>query len=72
MKNPLAYINSNILGFAHILENCRQYDIQHLVYASTSSVYGANAKIPFSENIWYALVISSRLALAVNVKAVCL
>ncbi len=50
MKNPLAYINSNILGFAHILENCRQYDIQHLVYASTSSVYGANAKIPFSEN----------------------
>ena len=50
MKNPLAYINSNILGFAHILENCRQHKIQHLVYASTSSVYGANTKTPFSEH----------------------
>jgi UDP-glucuronate 4-epimerase len=50
MENPIAYINSNILGFAHILENCRQYNIQHLVYASTSSVYGANTKTPFSEH----------------------
>jgi len=50
MKNPLAYINSNILGFTHILENCRQHKIQHLVYASTSSVYGANTKTPFSEH----------------------
>ena len=50
MKNPLAYINSNIVGFAHILENCRQHKIQHLVYASTSSVYGANTKTPFSEH----------------------
>ena len=50
MENPLAYINSNILGFAHILENCRHYNIEHLVYASTSSVYGANTKMPFSEH----------------------
>ena len=49
MENPLAYINSNIVGFAHILENCRNYKIDHLVYASTSSVYGANTKMPFSE-----------------------
>ena len=50
MENPLAYINSNIVGFAHILENCRHYQIEHLVYASTSSVYGANTKMPFSEH----------------------
>ena len=50
MENPLAYINSNIVGFAHILENCFKHDIEHLVYASTSSVYGANTKMPFSEH----------------------
>ncbi|WP_415304914.1 NAD-dependent epimerase [Candidatus Pelagibacter sp. Uisw_090] len=50
MENPLAYINSNVVGFAHILENCRYHNIEHLVYASTSSVYGANTKIPFSEH----------------------
>ena len=50
IKNPLAYINSNIIGFAHILENCREHKIEHLVYASTSSVYGANSKLPFSEH----------------------
>jgi UDP-glucuronate 4-epimerase len=50
LKKPLAYINSNIVGFAHILENCRNHNVQHLVYASTSSVYGANTKMPFSEN----------------------
>ena len=50
MKNPLSYINSNIIGFAHILENCRKYNIKNLVYASTSSVYGANTKMPFSEH----------------------
>jgi len=50
MENPLAYINSNIVGFAHILENCRHHKIEHLVYASTSSVYGANTKMPFSEH----------------------
>ena len=50
IENPLAYINSNIFGFANILENCRYNKIEHLVYASTSSVYGANTKMPFSEN----------------------
>ena len=50
IENPLAYINSNIVGFAHILENCRNHDVEHLVYASTSSVYGANTKMPFSEH----------------------
>ncbi len=50
MKNPLAYINSNIVGFANILENCRYNNVKHLVYASTSSVYGANTNMPFSEH----------------------
>ena len=49
MENPLAYIDTNIVGFANILENCRHYQVKHLVYASTSSVYGANTKMPFSE-----------------------
>jgi UDP-glucuronate 4-epimerase len=50
IENPLAYIKSNIVGFTNILENCQKYQIKHLVYASTSSVYGANTKMPFSEN----------------------
>ena len=50
IENPLSYINSNIVGFAHILECCQKYEVDHLVYASTSSVYGANTKVPFSEN----------------------
>ena len=50
MENPLAYINSNIVGFAHILENCRHHNIENLLYASTSSVYGANTRMPFSEH----------------------
>ena len=50
IENPLTYINSNIVGFAHILENCRHHKVEHLVYASSSSVYGANTKMPFSEH----------------------
>ena len=50
MENPHAYIQSNIVGFINILENCRKYKIKHLVYASTSSVYGANTSMPFSEH----------------------
>ena len=50
MENPLAYIYSNIVGFANILENCRHHEVGHLIYASTSSVYGANTKMPFSEH----------------------
>jgi UDP-glucuronate 4-epimerase len=48
IENPLAYINSNIVGFAHVLEGCRHNDVEHLVYASSSSVYGANTTMPFS------------------------
>ncbi|MDP1526736.1 MAG: NAD-dependent epimerase [Rhodocyclaceae bacterium] len=48
IENPLAYIDSNIVGFAHILEGCRHNGIEHLVYASSSSVYGANTTMPFS------------------------
>jgi UDP-glucuronate 4-epimerase len=50
LENPLSYIDSNIVGFAHVLEGCRHNGIEHLVYASSSSVYGANTTIPFSAN----------------------
>ena len=50
LENPLAYIDSNVVGFAHILESCRQHAIPNLVYASSSSVYGANTKQPFVES----------------------
>jgi UDP-glucuronate 4-epimerase len=48
IENPLAYIDSNIVGFAQILEGCRHHGVEHLVYAINSSVYGANATMPFS------------------------
>lgn len=48
IDNPLAYISSNIVGFAHVLEGCRHHKVEHLVYASSSSVYGANTSMPFS------------------------
>jgi len=48
LKNPYAYIDSNIAGFMNILEGCRHNGVRHLVYASSSSVYGANTKMPFS------------------------
>lgn len=48
IENPLAYIDSNIVGFTHILEGCRHNNVEHLVYASSSSVYGANTSMPFS------------------------
>ena len=48
IDNPMAYIDSNIVGFAHILEGCRHHGVEHLVYASSSSVYGANTATPFS------------------------
>lgn len=48
IENPLAYIESNIIGFTHILEGCRHSEVDHLVYASSSSVYGANTTMPFS------------------------
>ena len=49
IENPLAYIDSNMLGFANVLEGCRHNQVQHLVYASSSSVYGGNTKMPFAE-----------------------
>lgn len=48
IDNPLAYIDSNLVGFGHILEGCRHNGVKHLVYASSSSVYGANESMPFS------------------------
>ena len=50
LKNPHAYIDSNIVGFTNILEGCRHSGVQHLAYASSSSVYGGNTKMPFSEH----------------------
>jgi len=49
IENPFSYIQSNLVGFGNILEGCRHNKIKHLVYASSSSVYGANTKMPFSE-----------------------
>ena len=48
LANPQVYIQSNLVGFANILEGCRHHQVQHLVYASSSSVYGSNTKMPFS------------------------
>jgi UDP-glucuronate 4-epimerase len=48
MENPHAYIDSNIVGMLHVLEGCRQHGVEHLVFASSSSVYGANTAMPFS------------------------
>src|SRR5665647_397237 len=50
LQNPHAYIDSNLVGFINILEGCRHAEVQHLVYASSSSVYGGNTKMPFSEH----------------------
>ena len=49
-ENPHIYVASNVTGFLHVLEGCRHYSVEHLVYASTSSVYGANLNMPFSEH----------------------
>ena len=49
-ENPHVYVSSNVTGFLHVLEGCRHHGVQHLVYASTSSVYGANTALPFSEH----------------------
>ena len=49
LENPYAYIDSNVVGFVNLLECCRHYPVEHLVYASSSSVYGGNTKVPFSE-----------------------
>jgi UDP-glucose 4-epimerase len=48
LENPHAYVDSNVVGTLHVLEGCRKQELEHLVYASTSSVYGANTNMPFS------------------------
>ena len=48
LTNPHQYIDANVVGFLHVLEGCRRHDVEHLVYASSSSVYGANTAMPFS------------------------
>jgi nucleoside-diphosphate-sugar epimerase len=50
IENPYTYIDSNIMGFMNILECCRHYPVKHLLYCSSSSVYGGNTKVPFSED----------------------
>ncbi|MBB6243465.1 NAD-dependent epimerase [Rhodanobacter sp. MP1X3] len=49
-QNPHIYVSTNVTGFLHIIEGCRHHDVEHLVFASTSSVYGANTLMPFSEH----------------------
>ena len=51
IENPSAYIDANMHGFLNILEACREHPVEHLVYASTSSVYGANKAMPFNESV---------------------
>ncbi|GAB6041620.1 NAD-dependent epimerase [Endothiovibrio diazotrophicus] len=57
LENPASYVDTNLVGFANILENCRHHQVEHLVYASSSSVYGANTDMPFSihENVDHPL-----------------
>ena len=50
LDNPHAYVDSNLVGFINILEGCRQHGVEHLVFASSSSVYGGNTQMPFSES----------------------
>ena len=50
IKNPKSYVSSNLIGFSNILEMCRKFNVKNLIYASSSSVYGGNKKIPFKEN----------------------
>jgi UDP-glucuronate 4-epimerase len=50
LSNPMAYVDSNVKGFLNILECCRKYTIRHLIYASSSSVYGINGNVPFTED----------------------
>jgi UDP-glucuronate 4-epimerase len=54
LDHPHAYIEANITGFLHVLEGCRHHGVEHLVFASSSSVYGANRKLPFKVSVWAA------------------
>ncbi|GAC1497086.1 MAG: NAD-dependent epimerase [Steroidobacteraceae bacterium] len=59
LQNPHIYVDSNVTGFLHIIEGCRRHGVEHLVYASTSSVYGANTKMPFAveQNVVHPLTL---------------
>jgi Nucleoside-diphosphate-sugar epimerases len=61
LENPRSYIQSNIVAFTNILEACRYQKVPHLTYASTSSVYGANTSMPFSENMESTIPLSFML-----------
>lgn len=50
LENPFSYVESNVIGFLNLLENCRHHPVRHLVYASSSSIYGMNNKVPYSED----------------------
>lgn len=50
IENPMAYVQANVVGFTNLLESCRRHGVKHLVYASSSSIYGGNTKVPFSES----------------------
>lgn len=50
IENPYAYVESNVMGFLNILENCRHYPVRHLIYASSSSIYGLNENVPYAED----------------------
>ena len=50
IENPMSYVKSNLVGFLNILQGCRNYNVEHLIYASSSSVYGGNKIIPFNES----------------------
>ena len=50
INNPSAYIQSNLVGFSNLLEQCRHHQVENLIFASSSSVYGGNKKLPFSED----------------------
>ena len=56
IENPRAYLESNLVGFFNILEACRHHPVKHLVYASSSSVYGGNKKVPFSEDVSVGII----------------
>jgi len=60
LKNPLAYAQSNLLGFVNVLEGCRNSAVEHLVFVSSSSVYGGNAKMPFAESDPVSLYVATK------------
>ena len=73
IENPHAYIDSNIVGTLHILEGCRHHEVQHLVYASSSSVYGSNTAMPFSvhQNVDHPLALYGATKKATELMAHC-